>query len=1038
MLKPFQIRNLHLYPAEENLYDSSTESVVSSSHVDETHCRRSGLIHLTAPEYDNILRDHPNAGLTYIDDDDGDIVTVGSSFELKQRLDEPAEDSRAAGSVLSSQRDDTPMHLFDIRRSRSVIELWKGVENKSTRWNHTSDYMSEPVTTDAHDSTFGKSEVQSTDLHKEWLEICRPPRLLPEESAEKGPQSPVIDSLSSTPVAVKSTSPTIMSLSAITDEGRRQAEEAGARFHGLRNIPITSPTVPDFLRNQHNPWATSSNPVTEPKEDSQDTAQSNQSSSSDTQAQPEIDSQPLLSAFEAEMAKMLEESSKEQSTEHANEPVNPDTSSESHTQQAESSQQTWPVNLVVGILQSVAGGMENLGSELRTKIPEVERHLSNAQRNIPEDVGATMNTALSAIESQIQNLARVVQNASNASGEAAERVRQAELRSTEQVLSGLGNMAHEFEEFGKTLFSAFEAEFGQRNNGNEANVSDSTAASNQDTNVTPPQAMESDNTASTETPGQSVEKETAPAKAESSREPLSKSHEAATLEPPTPFTQRPPPPHPSSSQPTQAASHSVSNNQPQAAGLQEPIKPLFSNWPNRPAFVPSHIATIPPPAALSNTVNRQVQPSNPTSTDPQSISFLERANTLQSNDSVTSLFMGNIGFQVTERVIKEVFALKGFSAQIQLPIDSSTGKHAGFGYARFQSATSAKAALDTLQGIIIDGHSLNLEYSDSSPIDGLETQASASQPAHATSNAYLNRSLHHRHSWQPSTQRIREHRPPVTSSSETLPSVFSGNSRSVLSLPGQRTSLVEGNTSQSHPEESPEFAARYPSLLPSYRSQEYSAAVPERSMTLSPNSEMARFPPVSQLDAHLLANQNRSRDRDENERHLSSYNRTPSQPTVGIQRAATSPSSHQRREPRRMTSTINRRDHNSSHSLRRSATEAMSLRHRAHENASRETRPSSVYEMQTLPGSFPVDDAPVQATNSNNNGSTDRDMEIAMRRSIIDNCVDNLVSFGYGSQVDGGRQRLSIYAEAAEGKLPDAIDMIEEDITAYERYMPNA
>lgn len=781
--------------------------------------------------------------------------------------------------------------------------------------------------------------------------------------------------------------------------------------------------------------------MTESKEDSQDTAQSNQSSSSDTQAPPEIDSQPLLSAFEAEMAKMLEESFKEQSTEPANEPASPDTSSESHTHQAESSQQTWPVNLVVGILQSVAGGMENLGSELRTKIPEVERHLSNAQRNIPEDVGATMHTALSAVESQIQNLARVIQNASNASGEAAERVRQAELRSTEQVLSGLGDMAHEFEEFGKTLFSAFDAEFGQRNNGNEANVADSTAAPNQDTNVTPPQAMESGNITSTETPGQSVEKETAPAKADNSQEPLSKPQEATTLESPTPFYQRPSPPHPSSSLPSQTASQSVPNNQPQAAGLPGPVKPLFSNWPNRP-FVSSSIATVIPPAAPSNTVNQQVQPPNPTSADRQSTSSLERANTLQSADSATSLFMGNIGFQVTERVIKEVFALKGFSAQIHLPIDSSTGTHAGFGYARFQSAASAKAALDTLQGMIIDGHSLNLEYSDSSPIDGLETRASASQPAHAPSNASLSRSLHHRHSWQPSTQRFREHRPPVTSSSETLPSVFSGNSRSVLSLPdrprfGQRTSLVEGNTSQSHPEESPEFAARYPSLLPSFRSQDYPAAVPERSMTLSPNSEMARFPPVSQLDAHILANQNRSGNTAGNEQDLSGYNRTPSLPTVGVQRAATSPSSQQRREPRRMASTVNRRDHNSSHALRRRATEAMSLRHRAHENSSRETRPSSVYEMQTLPGSFPADDVPVPATNSNN-GSTDPDMEIAMRRSIIDNCVDYLVNFGYGSQVDGGRQRLSIYAEAAEGKLPDAIDMIEEDRTAYERYMPNA
>jgi hypothetical protein len=78
MFKPFQIRNLHIYPAEENLYDSSTESVISSPHVDETQCRPSGLIHLTGPEYDGIVRDHPNAKLTYMDDDDGDIITVST------------------------------------------------------------------------------------------------------------------------------------------------------------------------------------------------------------------------------------------------------------------------------------------------------------------------------------------------------------------------------------------------------------------------------------------------------------------------------------------------------------------------------------------------------------------------------------------------------------------------------------------------------------------------------------------------------------------------------------------------------------------------------------------------------------------------------------------------------------------------------------------------------------------------------------------------------------------------------------------------
>ena len=78
VLKPFQIRNLHVYPAEENLYDSSTESVISSSPADETQTKPSYPIQLSAGEYDKIINDHPGGALTYIDDDDGDLITVSA------------------------------------------------------------------------------------------------------------------------------------------------------------------------------------------------------------------------------------------------------------------------------------------------------------------------------------------------------------------------------------------------------------------------------------------------------------------------------------------------------------------------------------------------------------------------------------------------------------------------------------------------------------------------------------------------------------------------------------------------------------------------------------------------------------------------------------------------------------------------------------------------------------------------------------------------------------------------------------------------
>ena len=38
------------------------------------------LVKITAPEYDSTISDHPEATLKYVDDDDGEIVTVGGIF----------------------------------------------------------------------------------------------------------------------------------------------------------------------------------------------------------------------------------------------------------------------------------------------------------------------------------------------------------------------------------------------------------------------------------------------------------------------------------------------------------------------------------------------------------------------------------------------------------------------------------------------------------------------------------------------------------------------------------------------------------------------------------------------------------------------------------------------------------------------------------------------------------------------------------------------------------------------------------------------
>lgn len=873
------------------------------------------------------------------------------------------------------------------------------------------------------------------------------------------------------------------------------------------NVPIgTSQVAPGFIRNQENPWAVPAEPMT----DSKDNSRTSESQSSQSETEP----QPLLSAFEAEMAKILENSQ-----DRVSEADNSNTPQEPQTHRPESVEQIWPVNLVTGVLQAVADGIENMGSELKTRIPEMERHLANAQRAIPEDVGVKMQTALTAFESQIQNLAQIVQQASDASGEAAERVRQADLQSTEQMLNGLGDMAHEFEDFGKTLFAAFEAEFGQRNNGDEANATDPTTAT-QDANPAQSQTQEEkvpvvaepldknpeemSSSAKVDLPEESSMASEAPVAAyqhpvppaplpSDPRDQLSsrvgessllsdirsrtlefnrrqvatplQQQETETL-PSTPrasllseIRNRAPPQksllpeimsratqqdplHPEiksraiqqESLVSEIRSRAVHDNQSQVASplpQQSTQRPLFANWPNRPAFVlptkpavdqsqavdvnrnndspyrwPTQPPFVPtttrppvPPKATNDTptLRTDTQPAAPPGTRDE-----------RSEDTSKSLFMGNIGFEVTERVIEEVFASHLFSAKVHLPIDSSTGKHAGFGYAHFPSVSSAKAALGRLQGVVIDGHSLNLEYCDNSPIDDLQTQA----------------------------------RQPMVSN-DNLPSVFSGNARSRISRV-TRPTFAQGSSSvsQDHPEETPEFAARYPSLLPSFKSQDRSLMAPARSMTLSPNSEMARFPPVSQIDAHLLAN-NQRRDLTE-----TSQGRSGPHGVSGLQQEETrrAGEEHRMRKPRRVASTIHRGSTHpletqpNAHSLRRRATEATSLRRRAPDNPFRDPRPVSLYDRPagSIPGSFPVDDAPAPATNNEELNNVDGEFQYAMRQSLIDQCVDHLLKLGYGTYIDGGRDRLRIIAEAANLQVSDAIDMIEEERTAYERYTPNA
>lgn len=89
-----------------------------------------GLISISKRRYDATLKSTPDAGLLYLDDDDGELITVGSSLELSQRLEEPVP------RYIREFRDPADgklVHVFDIKHTASSLAEWRDHEAYSSK-----------------------------------------------------------------------------------------------------------------------------------------------------------------------------------------------------------------------------------------------------------------------------------------------------------------------------------------------------------------------------------------------------------------------------------------------------------------------------------------------------------------------------------------------------------------------------------------------------------------------------------------------------------------------------------------------------------------------------------------------------------------------------------------------------------------------------------------------------------------------------------------------------------------------------------------
>ncbi|PLB40838.1 RNA recognition motif domain-containing protein [Aspergillus candidus] len=912
MLNPFQIKGLHGSPPLQE----ASEPAAPSEHIGfgDDHLivedrlgpqNRAALVQLSTSEYDDIATNHPRARLTYLDEDDGDLITVGSSLELSQRLEEPA-------SISARPTDPDPVHIFDIRRSNSVTELWR------------------------------KYEIGSRPQNADNVAVIQPGL-----AGADAPQAPAEEQSSST---------------------NKNAAPA-----------------------------------------------------------PRSESESLMAAFEVEMARILRESNAAVSAQ-ADTPSQPEpTPGGTRSPRIQN-----PADALLHTIFNLLDGAETVSAGVRSRFPELEQQLQNAQRALPGQVGSSVQVALSTLELQARNLVGALNNASTATGQRAENVLQSECPVAANTVQSLRSMASELGNMGQSLFETFESEFGcNRPRGQGRTYSGENSISPRPENREqiwgrPNDAPTTENTNQqllSNANGRTEEGTVTSNPGEPFGNFQSHGHEQNATVSDSRLAS------PSESQlPTEPPSlrphellHPSHNDSPQRPPQHPAYHNLYDSVANRLPSPPS----LPPPFVPSSPApSRRCAPPRDT------------------------LFIGNVGYMANADSIRSLFESKDFLVDVELPFDAKTGDHVGFGYVYFPSIHAAEMALDALQGTRVDGHSINLEFSDHIPIAGLGTAHHTGEGSHHSVSPGFTRN---HTQGGPDLHSIDDRRPAPLAVADLCSGDIRRSGGQAITT-GDR--LVGSSTSL----DTERLNSLYPSLLPeSAASRSLSnSGTTDRLPELTRDLDY-RFPPVSQLDARLLAEQRQSRSggawetstspvngattRNHDGRTPSSHN-LPSAPALGApsgrpirsdfartpasERVGAGPSHVP--NPLGRSNTFMRHPHrrdpwnsthpdvlyNSDQPLRRRATERHSPRglgglhsRSAHNN------PSAPHLAGGVEGSGPQQTGPQQR--------------------MIDECMSTLVALGYGSVKDGGPQRLAIYAAAADGNIEDAIEMIEEERKVYEQ-----
>ncbi|GBF63415.1 hypothetical protein TMEN_6040 [Trichophyton mentagrophytes] len=457
------------------------------------------------------------------------------------------------------------------------------------------------------------------------------------------------------------------------------------------------------------------------------------------------------------------------------------------------------------------------------------------------------------------------------------------------------------------------------------------------------------------------------------------------------------------------------------------------------------------------------------------------------NPATKDIFIGNLPPEATENSVISLLASQGFVGTVTFPRDSLTGDHAGFCYVHFPSTYAAAAALQALRGNLIGDYTINVEPANEHSFSG---QSNATEPSGTCAQRPTPElpplATNTRGPGYPSFVPVSE------LDNDTSNSAPSEQNLPAPSLSEQATipiPEVQGNT-QTQPntalldKSEANLAERYPPLFASQSTENLSARPPPHdtyrgtSLLSGPNHNdcgPSRYPSMQQLEQQHLFMRGPWRTPDwPAPRPCTTYENNINRASTGEQLAPPVPNripgswpwdqDSQSSLPSRPNANERRTEHGTSRDsnhinppvlsdlsspfnphpyraspfsasnvsgLRRSATERVRRpRPSLFGNSPYPQRPLSSHELaeisaacenpSDLPGTFPREAPTAAVTEASPNDPTEL-------------CLSQLRALGFGDDRSQDVNRLRIFAEAANGDLAEAIEMIEEERKAYEQ-----